>query len=244
MALKELVSSYTGGDAGRQLVYSEAAAPVAEVLADGRAAGDEDGVDAAVRADLAAAGREVETVERALGAARDRDVVVLLCVTLPEALPVGPLVDAVTRAGARVVRVEGLRTRHARTAIVLTRDVSVPRVSYLLGHAVPDDDAAHRRLSNEWQLEGVQLRALAATLERRLEGALAESAALRVEKASVDARLSSQAKEHAAAVAELERQLAERGLGPRIRRGARTISSDPVQGSKKVLKAVARRASR
>ncbi|GGB84484.1 hypothetical protein N798_11235 [Knoellia flava TL1] len=244
MALKELASSYTGGDAGRRLVYTEAAAPLAQALADGRGAGEDDGVDTAVRVDLAPSGREVESVERALASAGDRDVVVLLCVSLPENLPVGPLVDVVTRAGARVVRVEGLRTRHARTALVLTRDASVPGVSYLLGHAVSEDDSAQRRLANEWQLEGLQLRALAATLERRLEGALSEAAALRVEKAAVESRLSAQAKEHARSVASLERRLAEGGLGPRIRRAARTISSDPVGGSRKVAKAVVRRASR
>ena len=246
MALKELVSSYTGGDAERQVVSTEAAAPLAEAFADGRGPG-EDGeggaVGAAVRVDLAASGQEVETAERVLGSAGDRDVVVLLCAARPEELPVGPLVDVVTRAGVRVVRVEGLRTRHARTAIVLTRDSSVPAVSYLLGHAVPDDHSAHRRLANEWQLEGLQLRALTATLERRLEGALAEAAALRVEKAAVESSLASQAKEHARAVAALERRLAD-GLGSRVRRAARTISSDPVAGSRKVAKAVVRRASR
>lgn len=244
MALKELVSSYTGGDAGRRLLHSEAAAPLAQALTDARPAGKNDGDDPAVRVDLAPSGREAETAERALGDSGERDVVVLLCVCLPENLPAGPLVDVVTRAGARVVRVEGLRTRHARTAVVLTRDATVPGVSYLLGHAVTDEDAARRRLANEWQVEGFQLRALTATLERRLEGALAEAGALRVEKAAVESRLSAREKEHAKVVASLERHLAERGLAPRIRKAARIISSDPVGGSRKVAKAVVRRASR
>lgn len=246
MALREVVSPYVGGDSGRRLVYSEAAAPVAQALPDSVPVEQATDGEAVVRVDLAPAGSAKEAAQGLLSALGDRDVAVLLLVCLPEDVPVGPLVELVTRAGARIVRVEGVRTRHARTAVVLTRDPSLPVVSYLLGHEVPQDEAAQRRLSNEWQLEGAQLRALAATLERRLEGALAESAALRVEKAAVESRLAGQGRQHAKEVAALERRLAAggQGLGPRLRRAARTVSADPVGGSKKVARAVVRRASR
>lgn len=246
MALGEVVSSYTGGEGGRRVVHTEAAAPLAQALQGSSPVGDGTGDGPFVLVDLAQRGAEAAVLEKGLAAAGPHDVLALLLVSLPEDLPVGPLVDVVTRAGARVVQVEGLRTRHARTVLVVTRDEEVPAVSYLLGHAVPRDDAALRRLANEWQLEGVQLRALTATLERRLEGAVAESAALRVEKASVESRLAEQAREHASTVSALERRLAsgEPGLGSRLRRAARTISDDPVGGSKRVARAVARKASR
>jgi hypothetical protein len=246
VALKDVVSSYVGGDSGRRVVYTEAAAPLAQALPDSVPVEQAPQGEPVVRVDLAQKASTTQVAEGLLEALGDRDVAVLLLVSLPEDVPVGPLVDLVTRAGARVLRVEGLRTRHARTAVVLTRDPGLPVVSYLLGHEVPQDDVAQRRLSNEWQLEGNQLRALAATLERRLDGALAEAAALRVEKAAVESRLSAQGRQHAKEVAALERRLAEggKGLGPSLRRAARTISADPVAGSRKVAKAVVRRASR
>lgn len=87
------------------------------------------------------------------------DVGVVLLRTPPADLPVGPVIAAVSEADLRVVRAQAVTGGAARTVVVLTRDLTVPLRTHLLGTPIRDDDASRARLAAEWLVEGLQLRA-------------------------------------------------------------------------------------
>jgi len=184
------------------------------------------------------AGREAAELADVAPAVGERDVLVLISRSLPVELQVGPIVQAVTAGGLRVVRAEQLEAPAAGTLLVVSRDALVRRASYLLGQPIPDDDATDLRLSNEWLVEGLQLRAADEAARQKLWAA---EEILRATKAELDAvRLR---------VGELDQRLSARstglaGVGVQLRRAATVVKQDPVRAPARLARALARRARR
>ena len=202
-------------------------------------------------------GAEVEAVAAGVG---ERDVLLLLLGSVPSALRVGPLVQSFTAAGLRVVRAEQLEAPLAGTLVVACRGETLPLRSYLLAETIPDTESAQLRLVNEWAVEGLQLRTLAASLtptrkaaeqqiraaeqriraaEQQVRAAQQGNAEARSELAALQAELATCANDNIA----LRRQL-ERGARWKLRRATQIVREDPVGGTKRLARAVTRRTKR
>lgn len=115
----------------------------------------------------------------------DRDVAVLLFRNEPDTLPLGRLLATLSAGGLRVLEARGTADGQGRTIIAVTRDATLPMRSYAVGEPVPDTDAARARLANEWQVERLQLRAVAASAQARRD---AEVAKLTAKLTAVEAK--------------------------------------------------------
>lgn len=252
MSLIEVVGRYSEGSAGaRPVVVLDGAEAFAGALAtpEGGESGGSDGGGRVV-VELAQRGDEAAAVDRVAPSLGEHDVLVLALQSLPEQLPAGPLVQAITSQGLRVVQSEGLLTRHARSVLVLTKDRGLPQRSYLLGEDLPDSEATRLRQANEWAVEGLQLRAVAAKSGAALDGAREEVAVLRVERDALERKLAAETKRLQSQVSSLTatnkqlRAAAERRVSRRVRRAAGLLRDDPMGGSKRLARAAARRLGR
>jgi hypothetical protein len=197
--------------------------------------------------DFVPAGDEAACVARRAGDLGPHDVLVLAMRARPDELSVGPLVQAACASGLRVVRAEGMRhAQGAQTVMALTSDSDEPQRSYLLGQELPESTATRLRQANEWAVEGLQLRALAARREAALGAASADADALRAERARLEAareQLDAEVQSLTRANREL-RAAAERTPARRLRNAARMLREDPVKGVRRLVSAAVRRARR
>ncbi|HEU5143732.1 MAG TPA: hypothetical protein VFT81_01040 [Dermatophilaceae bacterium] len=272
MSIAELVAGYRRGAAGERCVQfypaaedlarrvpdATAAVPIAEApTGEGSTgesthegtAGEQPGGqgEGRVLLEFVPAGDEASCVERRAGSLGPHDVLVLAMRVRPEGLPVGPLVQAVCASGLRVVRAEGVRhAQGAQTVLVLTSDRDEPQRSYLLGQDLPESEATRLRQANEWAVEGLQLRALVSRREAALGTASAEADALRAERGRLEAdrrqlekQVQSLTRANRLLRAEVDRRPARR-----LRKAARMLREDPVDGARRLARAAADRARR
>jgi hypothetical protein len=251
MSVDEVVTRYAGSPSGaRPVVFLPGAEGVGGRLSGASPMETAAEAPSRVVVDLAQRGEEAAGVERLAGHLGGRDVGVLVLVSAPELVPAGPVVAALGGAGLRVVQAEGMVSREGRTVLAFTADPSVPQVSYLLGHAVPEGDAARLRQANEWAVEGLQLRALAATTADQLAGAREEAAVLRVERDALETRLAAERARLQAEVDTLARAnralRAQRDMttGAKVKKAVRILMEDPLGGAKRLARAAARRLRR
>jgi hypothetical protein len=205
--------------------------------------------------EVIATGKEGEQIADLAAVLGDTDVALLLFKLPPEALHVGVVTDTLTRQGLTVLEACGTTHRSGRTAIVVSRDAERPQRAYLSGTPIPDDEASRLRQRNEWVIEGLQLRSSIQVLERRVEGQAAELLQSRSERRLVDQELT-EARDLTAklGVAERERAAAQTALAlarrelaarpSRIRKAALLLADDPVQGSRRIVRAIGRRLRR
>lgn len=254
MSLSDYVSTARAslGDGARVRLLADSEALRGVVPEDATVAGEGgEGTDDAAGAGLTVAhaplGDEVAALQRLGSSLGERGLGVLALVADPGVLPVGPLVAAAAAAGLRVVRAEGIHHRRARTVLTVTRDPEVPVAAYLAENDVASGAAASARLANEWLVEGLALRARADDLAERLRGSEDEVRLLRVrvddltagakaERAAVQAEL-----EEARRAVRVEKARAAQGPGLRARRAVSLLRQDPVEGSRRIARAAARR---
>lgn len=181
-----------------------------------------------------------------------REVALLLLPSAVGDLSAGPLLAALARSGGLLVGVHEVENRLVRTALAVTADPAVP----IRAHVVMDeigiggDSAAVR---NEWLLVGSGQRARVHRLENRLRGHNDEVTLLRTERNIARTRWESEkatSRELRGTIAELEKSLAaaqaqvpnsRKNSPSALTRGASRMRENPVQGSRKVARAVARR---
>jgi hypothetical protein len=251
MSIVELVAGYRRGVSGeRPVQFYPAAEELAKRVPDASAvAVSTQGPtgEGRVLLEFVPAGDEASCVERRADGLGPHDVLLLAMRVRPEDLPVGPLVQAACTLGLRVVRAEGLRhAQGAQTVVVVTSDRDEPQRSYLLGQDLPESEATRLRQANEWALEGLQLRALAAKTEAAVGAASAEADALRAERARLEEarqRLETQV-QSLTRVNGLLRAEADRRAARRLRKAAQMLREDPVDGARRLARAAARRARR
>jgi hypothetical protein len=200
--------------------------------------------------DLFPQGNPVTQVADLVGKVGDQDIVVVLLASGADTLPVGPLVTGLTAAGLRVVQVESIRIKEARTVLVTTRDAAVPRRSYLVGAEVGDEAPTQDRLANEWLVEQFQLRSRVGASERRIELLEGQVRTATQERDQARASLATSSRALAALEETTREQRAQirkletagvRGVGRSVKRAAGILKDDPVAGSGRLAKAAGRR---
>jgi hypothetical protein len=258
MSLQEVLARYAGpsDQPDRRVLLLPAAqvlstrVPAAKEWTPDDAADAADAATPRVLIDLFPQGNPVAQVADLVAKVGDRDIAVVLLASGADTLPVGPLVTGLTAAGLRVVQVESIRIKEARTVAVVTRDPAVPRRSYLIGAEVGDDEPTQQRLANEWLVEQFQLRSRVGTSERRIELLESQVRTLTEERDVARASLATSSRALAAledttrkqraAIRQLE-SAGVRGLGRTVKRAARILKDDPVAGSGRLAKAAGRR---
>ncbi|PKW27220.1 hypothetical protein [Phycicoccus duodecadis] len=239
MALSDIVEDYLHVDgAPDRTVYRlpDAAAvrlgsvPVAEGPADDTSA-------PALLVDAWFGGWEAARVDALAQRLGEHDVSLVLLRTPASELPVGPLLASVAAAGLRVVRAQTVTAGAARVVVVLTRDPSVPVRTHLLGTVVLDTDAARARMTAEWLVEGLQLRAGLVAASARAEQLAADLAEQRAEGKRLAERV--RTAESALAKARAERGLA--GVRSDATKTLKVIRQDPANGVGRVARAARRR---
>lgn len=167
----------------------------------------------------------------------EHDVALVLLRTPASELPVGPLLASVAAAGLRVVRAQTITAGAARVVVVLTRDPSVPVRTHLLGTVVLDTDAARARMTAEWLVEGLQLRAGLVAASARADQLAVHLAEQRAEGERLGERV--RTAEAALAKARPERGLT--GVRSDASRALKVIRQHPVNGFGRVARAARRR---
>lgn len=253
MSLQEVLARYAGpsDQPDRPVLLL----PAAQVLATRVPSATEwtapdDAAGPRVLIDLFPQGNPVDQVTDLVAKVGDQDIAVVLLASGADTLPVGPLVSGLTSAGLRVVQVESIRIKEARTVLVTTRDAGVPRRSYLVGAEVGDEDATQHRLANEWLVEQFQLRSRVGTSERQIELLEGQVRTVTGERDQARASLATSSRALAAleettrkqrvAIRKLE-SAGVRGLGRTVKRAAGILKDDPVAGSGRLAKAAGRR---
>jgi hypothetical protein len=243
-------------DAGDRRLLLDEAEDVRPELVSFDDAGDDGEGRPSVRLALVPAGSPSDDLCRALTSAGDRDIVVLLLADPPADLPVGALVDAVAQAGLSVLDASPVVSRHARTALVVSRDASLPLRSYLIGDPLERSAESTQRLLTERAIEGLVQRAAAHRDGERLLAFDAEVGALSARLETAEDKVATLTRENAALAADVARlkklsttqaaELARRDQSlPRLaRRAVGAVRGDARRGTARIIRALLLRAGK